>query len=102
MGDLRAEAAALTLGGCAHPWRLRWFLTERPEVVAALTKIFMREVERLVRAATGVASAPDMAAGAAPRIGAVSFLHRERLGTQPACLSACVRDRRRVLPDRDG
>jgi len=102
MGDLRAEATALTLGDCAHPWRLRWFLTERPEAVAALTKIFMREVERLVREAAGVAPSPDRADNELPRIGAVSFLHRERLGTQPACLSACVRDRRRVLPDRDG
>jgi len=33
------------------PKRLRWFLGERPEAVAALTKIFMREVERLVRGA---------------------------------------------------
>jgi len=95
-------AAALTLGGCAHPWRLRWFLAQRdrPEAVAALTNIFMREVERLVREAAGVASSP--AAGDAPRIGAVSFLHRERLGTRAACPSACVRDGRRVLPDRDG
>jgi len=36
----------------------------------------MREVERLVREATDVAAAPDRAAGAAPRIRAVSFLHR--------------------------
>ena len=75
------------------PKRLRWFLSERPEAVAALTKIFMREVERLVREATGVASAPDRAADAAPRIGAVSFLHRFGSAlNRHVHLHACVTD----------
>jgi hypothetical protein len=110
VGDFGTEATALTLGDCAHPWRLhsahpwrlRWFLSERPEAVAALATIFMSEVERLVREAAGVPPTPDRADNELPRIGAVSFLHRERLGTQSACPSAWVRDRRRVLPECDG
>jgi len=51
------------------PKRLRCFVArgERPETVAALTKIFMREVERLVREAAGVASSPNTANSERPR-----------------------------------
>jgi hypothetical protein len=56
------------------PKRLRWFLGARPEAVAALTRIFMGEVERLVHEAAVVAS--SRAAAHEPRIGGVSFLHR--------------------------
>jgi len=58
------------------PKRLRWFLAERSEAVAALTTIFVSEVERLVREAAGVAAAPTTADSKPPRIGAISFLHR--------------------------
>lgn len=56
------------------PKRLRWFLGQQPEAVAALTRISLSEVERLVHEAAGVASSPT--ADHVPRIGAVSFLHR--------------------------
>jgi hypothetical protein len=56
------------------PKRLRWFLAERSEAVAALTRIFVSEVERLVREASGLA-APSVDRNP-PRIGAISFLHR--------------------------
>ena len=55
--------------------RLRCFLANRPEAVAALTKIFLAEIERLLSAAADVtidaAAAP---AAARPRLGAISFL----------------------------
>lgn len=44
------------------PKRLRYFLAERSEAVAALTRIFMREVERLVRRAAAAAASPADAA----------------------------------------
>jgi hypothetical protein len=57
------------------PKRLRGFLADRPAAVAALTKIFLAEIERLLGAAAGVTS--DAAPAAArPRLGAISFLHR--------------------------
>ncbi len=60
------------------PKRLRWFLgrADQPKAVAALTRIFMSEVERLVREAAGVASTQATADTPLPRIGGVSFLHR--------------------------
>ena len=53
-------------------WRLRCFLAGRPEAVAALTKIFLAEIERLLSAAADV----TIDAAARPRLGAISFLHR--------------------------
>jgi hypothetical protein len=47
------------------PKRLRSFLANRPEAVAALTKIFLAEIERLLSAAAAVtidAAAPAAAA----------------------------------------
>ena len=58
------------------PKRLRGFLTDRPAAVAALTRIFIEEIERLLGAATGVTSDASAPAAACPRLGAVSFLHR--------------------------
>jgi thioesterase domain-containing protein len=40
------------------PKRLRCFLANRPEAVAALTKIFLAEIERLLSAAAAVTSTP--------------------------------------------
>ena len=58
------------------PKRLRGFLADRPHAIAALTKIFLDEIERLLRAAAGVTSDPDAPTSAHPRLGGVSFLHR--------------------------
>jgi hypothetical protein len=50
-------------------------LADRPNAVAAVTRIFLAEIERLLCAAAGVTSdAP--APAVRPRLGAVSFLHR--------------------------
>ena len=73
------------------PKRLRWFLGARPEAVAALTRIFMGEVERLVHEAAVVAS--SRAAAHEPRIGGVSFLHRFGSAlNRHVHLHACVTD----------
>jgi hypothetical protein len=58
------------------PKRLRGFLAARPPAVAALTKIFLDEIERLLCAAAGGASDPVTPASARPRLGGISFLHR--------------------------
>ena len=54
----------------------RGFLADRPAAVAALTRIFIEEIERLLGAAAGVTSDACDPAAARPRLGAVSFLHR--------------------------
>jgi hypothetical protein len=58
------------------PKRLRGFLADRPPAVAALTRIFLDEIERLLGAAAGVTSDASAPAAARPRLGAVSCLHR--------------------------
>ena len=58
------------------PKRLRCFLANRPEAVAALTKIFLAEIERLLSTAVGVMIDAAAPAAARPRLGAISFLHR--------------------------
>ena len=58
------------------PKRLRGFLADRPRAVAALTKIFLDEIERLLCAAAGGTLNPATPASARPRLGGVSFLHR--------------------------
>ena len=58
------------------PKRLRGFLADRPAAVAALTRIFIEEIERLLGSAAGVTSDASGPAAARPRLGAVSFLHR--------------------------
>ena len=54
----------------------RGFLADRPAAVAALTRIFIEEIERLLGAVAGVTSDASAPAAARPRLGAVSFLHR--------------------------
>jgi hypothetical protein len=49
---------------------------DRPRAVAALTKIFLDEVERLLCAAAGVAEAANTPSASRPRLGGISFLHR--------------------------
>ncbi len=51
-------------------------LGHRPRAVAALTKIFLAEIERLLCAAAGVMSDANTPASARPRLGGISFLHR--------------------------
>jgi hypothetical protein len=58
------------------PKRLRCFLADRPGAVAALTRIFIEEIERLLCTAAGSTRAGDRPSVARPRLGAVSFLHR--------------------------
>jgi len=58
------------------PKRLRGFLVDRPAAVAALTRILIEEIERLLGAAAGVTSDAAAPAAARPRLGAISFLHR--------------------------
>ena len=58
------------------PKRLRGFLADRPAAVAALTRIFIEEIEWLLGAVAGVTSDASAPAAARPRLGAASFLHR--------------------------
>jgi hypothetical protein len=58
------------------PKRLRGMLADRPRAVAALTKIFLAEIERLLLAASGFNPAANTHASARPRLGGISFLHR--------------------------
>ena len=58
------------------PKRLRGMLADRPRAVAALTKIFLDEIERLLCGAAGGASDLATPASARPRLGGISFLHR--------------------------
>ena len=75
------------------PKRLRGFLADRPPAVAALTKIFLAEIERLLCAAAVVTIDADAPASARPRLGGISFLHRfgSALNHQ-VHLHACVTD----------
>ncbi|MEX0671422.1 MAG: transposase [Pirellulales bacterium] len=58
------------------PKRLRCFLADRPSAVAALTRIFIEEIERLLCTAAASTRDGDRPCPARPRLGAVSFLHR--------------------------
>ena len=58
------------------PKRLRGMLADRLRAVAALTKIVLAEIERLLLAASGFNPPANTPASARPRLGAVSFLHR--------------------------
>jgi len=51
-------------------------LADRPRAVAALTRIFIEEIKRLLCTAAGRTRAGDRPSVARPRLGAVSFLHR--------------------------
>jgi len=75
------------------PKRLRGFLADRPRAVAALTKIFLDEIERLLCAAVGVTRDGDAPASARPRLGGISFLHRFGSAlNHHVHLHACVTD----------
>jgi len=75
------------------PKRLRGLLADRPAAVAALTKIFLDEIERSLCAAAGLTSAANTPASARPRLRAISFLHRFGSAlNHHVHLHACVTD----------
>ena len=75
------------------PKRLRGFLADRLPAVAALTKIFLDEIERLLCAVAGVTSDAATPASARPRLGGISFLHRFGSAlNRHVHLHACVTD----------
>jgi len=68
-------------------------LADRPAAVAALTKIFLTEIERLLGAAAGVAEAANTPSASRPRLGGISFLHRFGSAlNHHVHLHACVTD----------
>jgi hypothetical protein len=75
------------------PKRLRDMLADRPRAVAALTKIFLDEIERLLLAASGGAPDAERPGASRPRLGGVSFLHRFGSAlNHHVHLHACVTD----------
>jgi len=75
------------------PKRLRGMLADRPAAVAALTKIFLAEIERLLLSAAGRTPDADMPKAARPRLGGISFLHRFGSAlNHHVHLHACVTD----------
>ena len=58
------------------PKRLRGMLADRPAAVAALTKIFLTEIERALLTSCGVTPDADSPSASRPRLGGISFLHR--------------------------
>jgi len=75
------------------PKRLRGMLADRPRAVAAVTKMFLDEIERLLCAAAGGTSDAATPASARPRLGGISFLHRFGSAlNHHVHLHACVTD----------
>jgi len=79
------------------PRRLRGFLADRPRAVAAVTKIFLDEIERTLErtliTASGVTAAADTPSASRPRLGGISFLHRFGSAlNHHVHLHACVTD----------
>ena len=69
------------------PKRLRGVLGDRPKAVAAVTRIFLAEIEKLLCSNHATLPSPR------PRVGAVSFLHRFGSGlNRHAHLHAAVTD----------
>ena len=58
------------------PKRLRCLLADRQSAVAALTRIFVEEIEWLLCTAAGSTRDGDRPSAARPRLGTISFLHR--------------------------
>jgi hypothetical protein len=64
-----------------------------PRAIAALTRIFLDEVERLLCAAAGVPEAANTPSAPRPRLGGISFLHRFGSAlNHHVHLHACVTD----------
>ncbi|NBX30220.1 hypothetical protein EBR04_07260 [bacterium] len=75
------------------PERLRGFLADRPRAVAAVTRIFLDEIERTLITASGVTAAADTPSASRPRLGGISFLHRFGSAlNHHVHLHACVTD----------
>jgi len=75
------------------PKRLRGMLADRPQAVAAVTKIFLDEIERTLITASGVTAAADTPSASRPRLGGISFLHRFGSAlNHHVHLHACVTD----------
>jgi hypothetical protein len=75
------------------PKRLRGFLADRPTAVAALTRIFLDEIERTLIMASGGTAAADTPSASRPRLGGISFLHRFGSAlNHHVHLHACVTD----------
>jgi hypothetical protein len=75
------------------PKRVRGMLADRPRAVAALTKIFLNEIERLLLAASGGAPDAETPRASRPRLGGISFLHRFGSAlNHHVHLHACVTD----------
>ena len=75
------------------PKRLRGFLADRPRAVAAVTRIFLDEIERTLITASGITAAADTPSASLPRLGGISFLHRFGSAlNHHVHLHACVTD----------
>jgi len=84
------------------PKRLRGFLADRPTAVAALTRIFLDEIERTLIMASGGTAAADTPSASRPRLGGISFLHRFGSAlNHHVHLHACVTDGVFVPPADD-
>ena len=82
------------------PKRLRCFLADRHNAVAALTRILTEEIERLLCTAVGLTRAGDRPSAARPRHGAVSFLHRFGSALNHHVHLRALSDRRRLHANR--
>jgi hypothetical protein len=68
-------------------------LADRPPAVAALTKILLTEIDRLLLAASGGAPDAETPGASRPRLGGISFLHRFGSAlNHHVHLHACVTD----------
>jgi len=75
------------------PKRLRGMLADRPRAVAALTKIFLTEIEQQLLAASGGPPDAETPGAPRPRLGGISFLHRFGSAlNHHVHLHACVTD----------
>ncbi len=61
------------------PKRLRGMLADRPAAIAALTRIFLDEIERFLLAATGGAPDAKTPRASRPRLGGISLSFRSRV-----------------------
>ncbi|MEI6256215.1 MAG: hypothetical protein WCQ77_06180, partial [Planctomycetota bacterium] len=78
------------------PKRLRGMLADRPAAVAALTKIFLAEIERFLLTAAGVPHDAETPNAFRPRLGGISFLHRFGSALNRHVHLRALSDRRRL------
>jgi hypothetical protein len=79
---------------CRHPLtHPACSFADRPRAVAALTKIFLAEIKRLLLAASGGTPDAETPRASRPRLGGISFLHRFGSAlNHHVHLHACVTD----------